>query len=1581
VRSSLPGRLRRGLATLLTGALVAGLTVGGVVAPAQAADADVEGGSATWNFVDSWSSYVTGPIAQGTITPAPGAGGSVYSPASGTYDAESGTGTVRFGGATRYEGHHGALDLTISDLTLELTGPTSGVLRADFSGTVEAGAGNDAKVADVAVSASRDGDALTLTATGSVAASLADVSPYLSAYSGRAIAPLTATLTVPEPVEPAVATTTTLAVAPSGTSVEDAPVTLTATVAPAAAGSVEFRDGSTVLGSDDTSDGVARLETTDLAVGDRSLTAVFTPADPAAFVGSTSAAVAHAVTAVVTEPEPEPEPTLDPQVTVTPSGPVDPTVENTFTISGTGFVGAGAANGAYVLLGEASIWSGQGPLVSAGWLAQGHVPASAVVDGAFTTTLTVPAGALDPAKDYVVATSAAHRLSATDRTLDTFTPVAVRGGEPQEPVWEPSVTVYAADGETPLGDTAVRAGDEIVVKGSGFDPAANVGGRGVPIPATLPQGTYVVFGKFADQWRPSQGAPSTARKVVAQRWALAEHVLDQVPAAFQQTIRNQWTEITPEGTFEARLTVGASDVEGRYGVYTYGAGGVNNADQELFAPVAFTTEPPAPVWEPAVEVFAADGTTPLGDTEVSVGDTIVVKGTGFDPAANVGGRGVPIPATLPQGTYVVFGSFSEQWRPSQGAASAHRKVGSQVWALAEGVLDQVPAQYQSAIRAAWTDIAEDGTFETELVVKNPAVLEGGRFGVYTYPAGGVANADQELYVPVAYDAPAALTVTPAASTVAPGTAVTLTVGGLVDGDTVKAVTLGGSPATYTASGTTVTLTVPAGTAEGDVAVSVTSALGVTGTTTLTVRTAPVAAPQVTVTPSSGIDPAVTNTFTVSGSGFVGAAAQFGAYVVLGDASIWDGSGPLVASGWLQLAWVQPGQIVDGRFTTTLEVAPGSFDPDVDYVVATSAAHGLSATNRALDTFTPLGIAAPAPEAEPTTTTLAASAAQVVEGSAVTLTATVSPQAAGTVRLAAGDRALGTATVKGGVATLTTKDLAVGTHRVTATFVPADGDAFLGSTSAAVTVKVTAKPVTPPTGPSTAGSLTWGVKESFRDYIVGPIAKGGAVATSGASVTDGVFRFGQAEGGTFSAANGRGTAAYAGTVRFTGHDGLLDLTLTDPVVDVTGAGTARLLVDATSKGLDGSTFDRDDVVFATLALGAPTTSADGAVTYRGARATLTADGSAAFAGFYPAGTTLDPVTFTVGAAAEEQPGDGDGGTIGNPGDGSTGGTADPATATLSVSQARPGDEVTISGVGFGARESGIRAEIRSTPQTLASALSANAGGAASATVTIPADIEPGEHTLALVGADHEATAPITIVGAGTTGSGSGSGTGTAEEQCYAQGVNGASLTWGVSERFRAYVTGPIAKGSVSTSGVRDNGTTFTWSGGKGSFNTELGKGRASYGGTVSFSGHDGILDLRISNPRVVVNGSTGTLVVDVQSSDMEGNKSSSAGVAFASLNLSGAKSTSGSTITWSGAPATLTAAGAAAFAGFYDAGTALAPVTFSFPVGGDVACDVYSGLAATGSDEGDVALAALGLLLTGAVLVGAARRRARAGATA
>lgn len=91
-------------------------------------------------------------------------------------------------------------------------------------------------------------------------------------------------------------TTTTLAA--SAASVESgSPVTLTATVAPAAAtGSVEFFNGATSLGTATLASGVAALTTSALPVGSASITAVY--AGDAGNKTSTSAAVPVTVTAV-----------------------------------------------------------------------------------------------------------------------------------------------------------------------------------------------------------------------------------------------------------------------------------------------------------------------------------------------------------------------------------------------------------------------------------------------------------------------------------------------------------------------------------------------------------------------------------------------------------------------------------------------------------------------------------------------------------------------------------------------------------------------------------------------------------------------------------------------------------------------------------------------------------------------------------------------------------------------------------------------------------------------------------------------------------------------------------------------------------------------------------------------------------------------------------------------------------------------------------------------------------------------------------------------------------------------------------
>jgi hypothetical protein len=166
----------------------------------------------------------------------------------------------------------------------------------------------------------------------------------------------------------------------------------------------------------------------------------------------------------------------------------------------------------------------------------------------------------------------------------------------------------------------------------------------------------------------------------------------------------------------------------------------------------------------------------------------------------------------------------------------------------------------------------------------------------------------------------------------------------------------------------------------------------------------------------------------------------------------------------------------------------------------------------------------------------------------------------------------------------------------------------------------------------SGDADWGVKASFRTYVTGPVGGGSITTTDGATVDpDGTFRFPNATG---TADHGAGSldVAFDGGVQFLAHAGALDLTISDVRITRTGTSGA-LTADVVSRSLDTGLYeDFPDIAFASLDYAgvAPSTAGD-ATTYSGVPATLTAAGAAAFAGFYPAGTALDPVTFTTSAA--------------------------------------------------------------------------------------------------------------------------------------------------------------------------------------------------------------------------------------------------------------------------------------------------------------------------------------------------------------
>lgn len=225
-----------------------------------------------------------------------------------------------------------------------------------------------------------------------------------------------------------------------------------------------------------------------------------------------------------------------------------------------------------------------------------------------------------------------------------------------------SIELFAADGATPLGSAPVHEGDQIVVRGTGFDPMANTDGLPVPVPPGVPHGTFVAFGAFSPDWRPSQDAPAQARvgqQRSATAWVMSEDALNRVPNApfdFRRTIRQQWVPLAGDGSFTATLTVAkpaTAAPDAVYGVYTYAAADSVNADEEVSVPVTFdpAAGPNAP--KPAAEdlvwgfapgytqtvkstlqggVVGQDGASVRKDGQL----TFALSGADIDPATGLG---------------------------------------------------------------------------------------------------------------------------------------------------------------------------------------------------------------------------------------------------------------------------------------------------------------------------------------------------------------------------------------------------------------------------------------------------------------------------------------------------------------------------------------------------------------------------------------------------------------------------------------------------------------------------------------------------------------------------------------------------------------------------------------------------------------------------------------------------------------------------------------------------------------------------------------------------------------------------------
>ncbi|MER6450264.1 HtaA domain-containing protein [Streptomyces venezuelae] len=171
-----------------------------------------------------------------------------------------------------------------------------------------------------------------------------------------------------------------------------------------------------------------------------------------------------------------------------------------------------------------------------------------------------------------------------------------------------------------------------------------------------------------------------------------------------------------------------------------------------------------------------------------------------------------------------------------------------------------------------------------------------------------------------------------------------------------------------------------------------------------------------------------------------------------------------------------------------------------------------------------------------------------------------------------------------------------------------------------------------------GRLDWGIKSSFQSYVTGPVAKGGFKLKSGAATVGGsLFRFHSAAG-SYDPDSGTFEASYSGGVTFQGHqkpDGVyeLDMTISRPTVKISG-GKGTLYVDVSSKAKDsGTVTSQSQVAFASLGVGGINMKGGASpLSLTNIPATLTGEGAKAFAGYYGAGTQLDPVSLSADVKA-------------------------------------------------------------------------------------------------------------------------------------------------------------------------------------------------------------------------------------------------------------------------------------------------------------------------------------------------------------
>ena len=161
---------------------------------------------------------------------------------------------------------------------------------------------------------------------------------------------------------------------------------------------------------------------------------------------------------------------------------------------------------------------------------------------------------------------------------------------------------------------------------------------------------------------------------------------------------------------------------------------------------------------------------------------------------------------------------------------------------------------------------------------------------------------------------------------------------------------------------------------------------------------------------------------------------------------------------------------------------------------------------------------------------------------------------------------------------------------------------------------------------TQWQASWGVKESFRAYLSGALAMGQWTTDGDVSYSTPVFLF-AGDRGSVSPDGSWGEMTTEGSIRFVGHDGLLDQSLAQPTLRFDN-GQLFVVFDVSGDTQEGLPVDQQDVDFVRVETSEAVIDEDtGTWSLSQAPTGLTEEGAAAF-GTYPAGEPFDPIDVTI-----------------------------------------------------------------------------------------------------------------------------------------------------------------------------------------------------------------------------------------------------------------------------------------------------------------------------------------------------------------